>query len=294
MIKKSVITVGTFDGVHKGHRLLISKVLSSAKINNLKSVVIALEQPVKKVSGLLTIFEEKLDEIKTLGVDEIVIIKVPSEIISYSPDEFFDKILCETFNISEIVYGYDFSLGKDKKGNINWLEKKAKSNDVKASIVSPLKITSEQVSSSHIRLLIKKGDIKNAAKLLGRSYSFIGMPFKEKGMGKRLGFPTVNLKVFSDKLLPRGVFMSFISHGEEIYPSVTNIGVRATFNRGEKVIPETHILNFAGLWEKLQTKVTILKKIRDEKKFTSAGALKNQIAKDISATLKFFSKDKIK
>ncbi|MDR1926817.1 MAG: adenylyltransferase/cytidyltransferase family protein, partial [Endomicrobium sp.] len=224
MIKKSVVTVGTFDGVHKGHRLLISKVLSIAKKNNFKSIVITLEHPVKKISGLLTTFEEKLNEIKTLGVDEIAIIKVYSEIISYSPDEFFDEILCKTFNVSEIVCGYNFSFGKDKKGNIKCLEKKAKSNGVKTSIVKPLKITSEQVSSSRIRMLIKKGDIKNAAKLLGRSYSFTGIPFKEKGMGKRLGFPTVNLKVFSDKLLPRGVFVSFISHGEKIYPSVTNIG----------------------------------------------------------------------
>jgi riboflavin kinase/FMN adenylyltransferase len=288
MNKKSVITIGTFDGVHKGHRLLIDKTVSLAEKNNLRSVIISLEKPVKKVNGLLTDCDEKLEEIKALGVDEIILISVPSEILMYTPDEFFDKFLLEELNVSEIICGSDFAFGKDRKGSADWLKKKAKNNNVKINIVKYLKNSSKQISSSYIRTLIEKGDVKNAAKLLGRPYSFSGIPFKDKGLGKKLGFPTVNLRVNSDKLLPKGVYVSLITQKDRIYPSITSIGARLTFNRGSKIVPETHILNFNGIWKKSLTKVVLLKKIRDEKKFKNATALKVQISKDVEKASRFF------
>ncbi|OEG70645.1 hypothetical protein ATZ36_16800 [Candidatus Endomicrobiellum trichonymphae] len=294
MTKKSAVAIGTFDGMHKGHRLLINKTLSSAKKNNLRSVIVVLEKPIKKVRGLLTTYEEKIEEIKFLGADKIFVIGVPSEILSCDPEEFFDEFLHKMLNVSEIVCGIDFAFGKDRKGNIEWLKKKAKEKNIKMDIVKPLKNTSKKISSSYIRTLIEKGDVKNAASLLGRNYSFIGIPFKEKGEGKKLRFPTVNLRLNSDKLLPRGVYISLISQGERIYPSLTNIGIRSTFDRGNKIVPETYILDFKGEWKKLQTKVMLLKKMRNEEKFASAAALKVQISKDVSAALRFFKYHKIK
>ncbi|MDR3275181.1 MAG: riboflavin biosynthesis protein RibF [Endomicrobium sp.] len=289
MIKKSVITIGTFDGVHKGHRLLIGKTLAAAKKYNLKSTIIVLEKPFRSVQGLLTTYKEKIEEIKLFGADEIFVIKVPSEILFCGPDEFFDQFLYETINTGKIVCGSDFTLGKNREGSIEWLKEKAKKNNITIYIVEPLKYASKQISSSYIRTLVEKGDIKSAAKLLGRNYSFTGIPFKEKGLAKKLGFPTVNLHVSVDKLLPRGVYISVTTQNNIIYPSVTNIGVRPTFNRGNKIIPETHILDFKKTWKKLQTKVTLLKKIRDEKKFANAEVLKIQITKDVSAALRFFN-----
>jgi riboflavin kinase/FMN adenylyltransferase len=288
MNKKSVVTIGTFDGVHKGHSILIDKTVSLAEKNKLKSIVISLEKPVKKVKGLLTTCDEKLEEIKALGVDEIILINVPSEVLTYSADRFFDEILLDELNISEIVCGSDFAFGKDRKGDTDWLKKKAKDNNVRVSIVKYLKNSSKQISSSYIRTLLEKGDLKNATKLLGRYYSFSGIPFKDKGFGKKLGFPTVNLKVNSDKLIPKGVYISIIAQKDKIYLSVTSIGSRLTFNRGGKIVPETHILNFDSIWEKSLTKVILLKKIRDEKKFKKAQALKVQISKDIAKSAKFF------
>lgn len=288
MNKKSIVTIGTFDGVHKGHSLLIGKTVSLAGKSKLKSIVISLEKPVKKVKGLLTTCDEKLEEIKALGVDEIILINVPSEILTYTADKFFDEFLLNELNISEIVCGSDFAFGKDRKGDTGWLKKKAKNNNVKVSIVKYLKNSSKQISSSYIRTLLEKGDLKNAAKLLGRPYSFSGIPFKDKGFGKKLGFPTVNLKVNSDKLIPKGVYISIITQKDKIYPSVTSIGSRLTFNRGGKIVPETHILNFDGIWKKTLTKVILLKKIRDEKKFKNVQALKVQISKDIAKSSKFF------
>jgi riboflavin kinase/FMN adenylyltransferase len=288
MNKKSVVTIGTFDGVHKGHSILIDKTVSLAGKNKLKSIVISLEKPVKKVKGLLTTCDEKLEEIKALGVDEIILINVPSEILTYTADKFFDEFLLDELNVSEIVSGSDFAFGKDRKGDTDWLKKKAKNNNIKVSIVKYLKNSSKQISSSYIRTLLKKGDLKNAAKLLGRPYSFSGIPFKDKGFGKKLGVPTVNLKVNTDKLIPKGVYISIIMQKDKIYPSVTSIGSRLTFNRGDKIVPETHILNFDGIWKKTLTKVILLKKIRDEKKFKNVQALKAQISKDIAKSSKFF------
>jgi riboflavin kinase/FMN adenylyltransferase len=294
MTKKSAVAIGTFDGMHNGHRLLINKTLSFAKKKNLRSVIIVLEKPVKKVGGLLTTCEEKIEEIRFLGADKIFVIGVPSEIISYGPEEFFDEFLHKMLNVSEIVCGIDFAFGKDRKGSIGWLKKKAKEKNIKMDIIEPLKKTSKKISSSYIRVLIEKGDVKNAASLLGRNYSFTGIPFKEKGEGKKLGFPTVNLCVNSDKLLPKGVYISLISQGERVYHSLTNVGIRSTFNRGNEIIPETHILDFKEEWKKLQTKVMLLKKIRNEKKFANAKALKVQISKDVSASLQFFKYHKTK
>jgi riboflavin kinase/FMN adenylyltransferase len=294
MTKKSAVAIGTFDGMHKGHKLLINKTLSFAKNNNLRSVIIVLEKPVKKVKGLLTTYEEKIEEIKFLGADKIFVIEVPSEVLSCGPEEFFDEFLHKMLNVSEIVCGSDLAFGKDRKGNIKWLKKKAEEKNIKIDIVKPVEDTSKKISSSYIRILIEKGDVKNAASLLGRNYSFSGIPFKEKGDGKKLGFPTVNLRLNSDKLLPNGVYISLISQGERIYPSLTNIGIRSTFDRGNKIVPETHILDFKGEWKKLQTKVMLLKKMRNEKKFASAEALKVQISKDVAVALRFFEYHKMK
>jgi riboflavin kinase/FMN adenylyltransferase len=288
MNEKSVVTIGTFDGVHKGHSLLIDITVSLAEKNKLKSIVISLEKPVKKVKGLLTTCDEKLEKIKALGVDEIILINVPSEILTYTADKFFDEFLLDDLNVSEIICGSDFAFGKDRKGDTGWLKKKAKNNNVKVRIVKYLKNSSKRISSSYIRTLIEKGNVKNAARLLGIPYSFSGIPFEDKGFGKKLGFPTVNLKVNSDKLIPKGVYISLIMQKDKIYPSLTSIGTRLTFNRGSEIVPETHILNFDGIWKRTLTKVILLRKIRDEKKFKNEQALKLQISKDITKSSKFF------
>lgn len=287
--KKSALTIGTFDGVHRGHQLLIKKTLETAKKNNLKSIIIAIEKPVKNVSGLLSLNEEKADILKSSGIDDIVVIPVPSDTLSLSPDDFFEQILINNFNACHIVCGHDFAFGKNRSGNTQWLLKKVKGTNVTVDIVKPLKISSKTVSSSLIRTFLHKNDIKNANKFLGREYSFSGMPFREKGIGAKMGFPTVNLKVDKNKILPKGVYISIISNpGGKMYPSVTSIGNRPTFERGDQVVPETHILDFNGKWNKKKTNVALLKKIRNEKKFKNIESLKKEISRDTQKAKTFF------
>jgi riboflavin kinase/FMN adenylyltransferase len=288
MSKKSVITIGTFDGVHRGHKLLINKTIFSAKKYGLKSVLITLEKPFKKNSLFLSSYEEKIEELKSFSIDKIVVINVPSKILSFSPNVFFDKFLLKELNVSRIICGTDFAFGKDKKGSLTWLKEKTKKCGVKLVIIQPLKFAGEQISSSNIRNLLIKGDVKNAKKMLGKNYCFSGLPFSEKKLGRKLGFPTVNLHLDKNKLIPKGVFISLISQNGRIYPSITNIGIRATFDRGDKIVPETHILNFNDVWKKKPTKITLLEKIRDEKKFTNVSLLKKQLSKDKNTALHFF------
>ncbi|MDR1259936.1 MAG: riboflavin biosynthesis protein RibF [Endomicrobium sp.] len=284
MVRRSVITIGTFDGVHKGHKLLINKTLIIAKKYNLISIIVMLEKPVKSVHGLLTTYKEKLEKIKLFGMDKIFVIKVPSKILSCYPEEFFNKFLCSTLNIERIVCGPDFAFGKNKNGNVEWLKKK----NVKICVIKPLKYVSKQISSSLIRTLIEEGDIKKVAKLLGRNYSFTGIPFKGKGIGSKLGFPTINLRISKEKLLPKGVYVSIITQKNIMYPSITNIGTRPTFNQKNKIVPEIHILNFKKMWKKSKSEVILLKKIRNEKKFINVKLLTTQIVKDVSKAIHFF------
>ncbi|MDR2191936.1 MAG: bifunctional riboflavin kinase/FAD synthetase [Endomicrobium sp.] len=283
-----VITIGSFDGLHVGHLLLIKTVLQRAKARGLKSAAIVLEKPVRAVKGLLSLYDEKIEKLERCGLDIIAAIGVPSEILSVSPDEFFDEFLVKQLKIKELVCGCDFAFGKNRQGDIAWLKKKTKNAGIKLTIVKPLKISGTKVSSSKIRALLTAGGLEKANKLLGRPYSFNGTPFRDRGIGEKIGFPTVNLKVSKDKILPLGVFASVISKGQKIYPAITNIGTRPTFKAGNAIVPETHILNFKGKWGKSKTKVRLLKKIRAEKKFQSVEELKKQISKDIKKAKKIF------
>ena len=276
--KKSAVTIGVFDGVHLGHKFLINKTLLAARKNNLKSVVVALEKPVLKSGGLLSLYDEKLAELSKLGIDEIVILEVPSNILSKEPKEFYDEFLIKFLKASKIICGVDFAFGKNRKGNVSWLKKQ---KNISVDIVKPLKISNAAVSSSRIRKLLERSDIGKINKLLGRSYSFSGMPFKDRGIGNKMGFPTVNLKVDASKLLPKGVFISIIEQNGKIYPSITNIGLRPTFKDTNALVAEVHILNFEGKWKKAKTTVHLLKFLRKEKKFKSVLELKKQISKDI-------------
>lgn len=286
---KTVITIGTFDGVHRGHKLLLEKTVEAAKKRKMKSLVLTLEKPVRSVGGLLSSYKEKTEMMKNCAIDEIAVIAVPSDILNLSPDGFYEKILIKELNAGHFVCGCDLSFGKDRKGNSGWLKEKAKRDKIPVDIIRPLKIFSKKISSSSIRAFLRKGDIENANKLLGREYSFYGIPFREKGIGSKIGFPTVNLKTDKDKILPQGVFISIISQKGRAYPSVTSIGSRPTFDRGENIVPETHILDFNGKWGKAETKVILLKKIRGEKKFADAAALKRRISADILRAGKFFN-----
>ncbi|MBO7432056.1 MAG: bifunctional riboflavin kinase/FAD synthetase [Elusimicrobia bacterium] len=282
-MKKSVITIGTFDGVHKGHQAILNKVVEISKKENLKSIVLSFENPVKQVSGLITTTKEKLDILSYFGTDEILLLPVNKQILSLTADKFFEDILVRKLNVSYIVVGYDCTFGKDRQGNIKWLKQKIKNTNIKLTVINPVKVKNKIVSSSKVRDLITKGNIKDTNKMLNRLFSFTGKHVAGNKIGRTLGFPTINIKVDDTKLLPKGVFACMVSDKKNnMYCGVLNIGIRPTVDLKEhKLSVEIHLLNFSGVWKEKNPVIYIYDFIRKEKKFKNIELLKQAIKKDI-------------
>ena len=282
-MKNSAVTIGTFDGLHSGHRKLIEKLLAVSRRHGLKSVVVAFATPVKKVSGLLTTVEEKTALLKKFAVDEIQILENTPDIINQSASSFFEEFLCKNLNAKHIVVGENFAFGKGREGNVRWRRKKGALTGVRVDVVRPVKKSGRIVSSSVIRELVASGSIKKAGSLLGRHYSISGRVVSGRGLGRKLGFPTLNLSVEKGKLLPTGIFAGYVEAGKELFPSAVFIGRRSTVTDMGEIFPEAHLLDYNGIWKAKNVTVHLTARIRNEKKFKSVEELTAQIAKDVSA-----------
>ena len=291
IMKKSVITIGTFDGVHKGHRTILNKTVKIAKENGLKSIVISFEKPVKRVSGLLTTKKEKLEILSSFCVDEILLFPVNEKIVSLTAEKFFEDILIKRLNVKHIVVGYDCTFGKDRAGNVAWLKKNVKKYDVTLTVIKPVKVNGKTVSSSKIRELLQKNDIDAVNKMSDRPFGFTGTHVCGNRIGRTLGFPTINLKVPADKLLPRGVFACSLTDKKfKVYYGVLNIGIRPTVKIKEHALSvEIHLLNFSGEWKEKHPVVYVHKFIRKERKFKTVESLKKSIQKDVDIAKMFFN-----
>ncbi len=289
-LKQSVITIGTFDGVHKGHQAILNKVVDVAKKANLKSIVLSFENPVKQVSGLITNTEEKINLLASFCVDEILLLPVTKKMLSTTAEDFFETVLVKQLKAKHIVVGYDCTFGKDRKGNVAWLKKNVKKYGIKLTVIKPVKIKNKIVSSSKIRDLITKNNIKDTNKMLNRIFSFTGEHISGNKIGRTLGFPTINIKVDREKLLPKGVFACMVSDRKKnMYCGVLNIGIRPTVDLKEhKLSVEIHLLNFSGVWKEKYPNVYINNFIRKEQKFKTIELLKKSIQKDIEITKKQF------
>ena len=289
-IKQSVITIGTFDGVHKGHQAILNKVVDVAKKANLKSIVLSFENPVKQVSGLITNTEEKINLLASFCVDEILLLPVTKKMLSTTAEDFFETVLVKQLKAKHIVVGYDCTFGKDRKGNVAWLKKNVKKYGIKLTVIKPVKIKNKIVSSSKIRDLITKNNIKDTNKMLNRLFSFTGKHVTGNKIGRTLGFPTINIKIDDTKLLPKGVFACMVSDKKNnMYCGVLNIGIRPTVDLKEhKLSVEIHLLNFSGVWKEKYPNVYINNFIRKEQKFKTIELLKKSIQKDIEITKKQF------
>ena len=287
-MKNSAVAIGTFDGFHLGHRHLVQKLSKIAAQKKLKCVIVALSKPIKPVAGILTTESEKSELMKQYSVDEIVLLPVIQEIVVQSAATFFEEFLCGKLNMKHLVVGSDFALGRGRQGDTNWLKKECAKKGAGMTVVEPKRYKGKIISSSLIRQLIKDGKLDLANKLLGRLYHFEGLQEKGRGLGTKIGVPTVNLKVAGGKLLPSGVFAAMIGTGNNIWPSVINIGIRPTFFSEGETVPEVHIFGFSGNWPKGVTDVYLCASIRKEKRFSSITSLKQQIKKDIVQAKKYF------
>lgn len=285
---ETAITIGAFDGIHLGHKALFQETLRIAQTLNLEPLVVTFDPHPRKVIQphlslkLLTTLEEKLELIEKEGFLKIVILPFTLALAELSPDLFVEKYIVDYLKTRYVIVGFNFRFGRNRLGDTELLKNLGAKYQFQVKIVSPVIIDEKRVSSSLIRDLIAKGEVDKASLFLGRPYLLTGKVIKGKGRGRLLGFPTANLLVSEEKLIPaRGVYAVWAYLHNRKYKGALNIGFNPTFSERELSI-EVHLLNFdtsQDLYNQL-IRIEFIKYIRNEKKFTSMEELKVQIEKD--------------
>jgi riboflavin kinase/FMN adenylyltransferase len=283
---ETVITIGSFDGIHLAHKALFEETKKLANLLNVKPVVVSFDPHPRTVLfpesnlKLLTTLEEKLYLLSLLEIENLVLIPFTKTLSELSHDLFVQEYIVDKIKAKGIIVGFNFRFGKFRKGDVDYLNKVAKKYNFIVKAIPPVMLNGVIISSSAIRNLIEKGNIESANELLGRPYLIMGKVIKGKGRGKEIGYPTANLEVSPLKLLPpSGVYAVWVLLNGEKLKGALNIGKRPTF--GEKEISiEVHIFNFNRNIYGKTLKIEIIKRIRDEKKFPSIENLKIQIEKD--------------
>lgn len=275
----TAVTIGIFDGVHRGHQAILKRLVHKAKKSRLKSVVITFDpHPVNVLSKgekipFLMSLEHRIRLIKKMGVDDCIVIRFTKEFSKLRPEDFIKKILIDKINLKVLVTGGNFLFGFKEKGSSGLLKRLSKTCDFKFYSVPPLKMKKEIISSTRIRSLIEKGDLKLAEKLLGRPVTILGTVVKGKRLGRKIGFPTANIDPHHESIPPAGVYSVNVELDKKLYRGILNISAH-------KII-ETHIFNFKKDIYGRDIEVIFKRKIRDEKKFNSLENLKKQIHLDI-------------
>ncbi|RJR35122.1 MAG: bifunctional riboflavin kinase/FAD synthetase [Desulfobacteraceae bacterium] len=281
-----VLTIGNFDGVHKGHLALFDLVKKRAKAIGGQSVVMTFNpHPVKIIKGkgpaLITQTEQKLSLISKAGIDVILCIPFTDHFASISAEDFVRDILLKRIGIREVVVGYDYTFGRGRAGNVDLLQKMGKELGFQVHLVGPIHIDHTVVSSTSIRKLVGEGNLAEARMLLGRDYQIWGTVVKGANRGgKLLGFPTANIRP-ADELIPkRGVYVVTVEVEGEVYGGVTNVGFNPTFGESSLSI-ETYIFEFSEDIVGKMIKIRFLQRLRDEKTFSGVKELTDQIALDV-------------
>jgi riboflavin kinase/FMN adenylyltransferase len=284
----SVLTIGTFDGLHRGHQALIGQLLAAAHRRHAQAVVIAFHPRPKTVlaphrpnNDYLTTPEERIALFEKLGLDVLILTPFTLEFAQTTAYDFM-KMLAERLNVIEVWAGHDFALGKGREGTIDKLAELGQEFNYTIQKFSPVLVDGQVVSSTQIRQLLLAGDVRAAAELLGRYPSVSGEVVSGAHRGRMIGFPTANLATPPERLLPgNGVYATIVrrSGQDQSYPSVTNVGVRPSFAGNERTV-ETYIFDFDEDLYGQRLTVDFVERLRPEKKFDSLDALMAQISHD--------------
>ncbi|MEX0772031.1 MAG: bifunctional riboflavin kinase/FAD synthetase [Balneolales bacterium] len=284
----SVVTVGTFDGVHKGHKSLISRVVEKARKRNARSVVVSFDPHPREIidpdfsTKLLTTLEERRKIMGDLGVDLLVVIPFNRDFSLLSSEEFIKDVIYDKIGLMEFVIGYDHQFGRNREGGISTVTALGKELGFDVHIVQAQEIHKVTVSSSTVRnTLEEKGNIQLVRQFLGRPYRITGMVIHGEKRGRLLGYPTANVKVdHPQKIIPKnGVYAVDLCIEEKKYRGMMNIGVRPTFTEEERTL-EVNIFDFDQDVYGKSIDILFLDRIRDERKFSGVEELIAQLEND--------------
>ena len=286
--KNSVVCLGTFDGVHLGHKKVISTAVRYAKRKKLPCIVVTFDPHPKSVVNplrkplLLTTVEERACLVKKLGADMLAVIRFDKKLENTSYRDFAKKILAKVFKARGIFIGNDYAFGRGREGDPDKLKKLGRALGFKVFSVADKKLDGEPVKSALIRALLKEGEFARALRLFGHPYVIKGTVVAGYGRGRELGYPTANIKPGKEKLVPKsGVYAGEIEISGRRYKCAVNIGTRPTFN-AKGVAIEAHVINFHKNILGKNIVLFLAKRLRDEIKFKTVKELIEAIKRDVA------------
>lgn len=287
--QNTVLTVGTFDGVHAGHKVLINSVLSIAEEKDARSVIVTFDPHPREIispgdSGikLLSTLDERRELLEDLGIDEMVVVPFDRDFSLLTSEEFVKEVIWEKIGVSHFIIGYDHQFGRNREGTIETVQRLGRELGFTAGIVSKQEVGNKTVSSTAIRNAIQReGNMKQAASFLERYYLLNGTVVHGDKRGHKIGYPTANIQTeHNNKVVPKnGVYAVWVRIEGEYHGAMLNIGVRPTFN-GEETRIEAFIFDFEGDLYGKPIQVQFSERIRDEVAFSSVDELKGQLDED--------------
>ncbi len=292
----SVVTIGNFDGVHIGHKQVINLVVERARQAGGKSVVITFSPHTRaffspdKALPMITTLDQRIELISRLGVDVLVVQTFNLDFAAITAEDFVNKLLLDRLAVSRLIVSSKFRFGKDAGGDVEMLNKMAGEHGFDVEEIEDVRYRYTFVSSSFIRQAIAKGEMEMVMGLLGRPYRITGKVYPDTRRGTELlNFPTSNISPENEIIPVTGIYASAVDVGEKRYPAATYIGTRPTFE-GEKLVIETHLIDFHGSLYGQTISIDYFKKMREDIKFDSVEALKNQITIDVQQIREYLSR----
>jgi len=294
--KKCVIAMGIFDSLHSGHLKVLNKAKIFAEKNNYEFIVLTFDphptkitKGIKEASRLILPLELRLDMLKEFGAKKIIVQKFDKKFSKISPDEFINLLMKNFPNLRALAMGENFRFGKNATGDVKWLNKNNKHIKILSAI--NLQNSKKTISSSRLRIAIAKADLKSFKQMTKRDYFAIGKVISGKKLGRKIGFPTLNLSWNPECKLPYGVYAVKLENlnSKREYFGVANYGISPTIDNDKKVLVETNLFENVKFGVGTTIKVSFLKFLRTEKKFSSLESLKKAIAIDKEKALRFLS-----
>jgi riboflavin kinase/FMN adenylyltransferase len=291
----TLVSIGNFDGVHQAHSHVLNEIVTRARAQGATAMAVTFEPHPARIlrpdSGLklITPTPEKLRLLEASGLDAVLLLPFGRDLSLMTPRQFAEEILKKHLRAREVHEGYNFHFGHKAQGNVQLLAELGREMGFEVKVYPEMKLRGEPVSSSHVRKLLSAGRVSRARYLLGRPFSMLSTPGRGRGYGSKYTVPTINLSRYEESVPRDGVYITRTRVAEECFDSVTNVGGRPTFG-AESFAVETHLLNFhpIALGPDTEVEIHFLQRVRDEIKFPSIDALREQIARDVKKARRYF------
>lgn len=291
-----MLALGNFDGLHRGHIKIIERVRRVAAERGGTALVLTFDpHPPRvvrpdKAPPLLMTLDQKLDALDRAGIQGVVVVTFTRELSRWEPETFVKTVLVDWLHVSEVWVGADFLFGRDRTGNFTLLRALGGRTGFRVEKIDPVRYKEFVVSSTRIRRLVGEGRVDEASALLGHHFYLDGDVVRGAGRGRELGIPTANLETSNELVPPHGVYATTAAIGGVVYPSVTNIGLRPTFETTPKTAIEAHVLGYDADLYGRRIRLGFVQRLRDERRFPDVDALKAQIEADVRRAGRLFDR----